>query len=397
MASTAEQVQAVLEKVPVTIQAIVGALVLALIYAIITGDRPVAGFPIVTVKREGWSKLLPKGFAFLTHGKAMLEKGLQEHSGPFQVNTGSGYKIIVPNRFVDEIKNSSDVSFHEAFKQDLFVDYPGMDGNREGLKDSTFMQEVVRMKLTQSLGLVTDDLVDETNDSFNCILGEPTEWTVTPMKDNILDLVARLSARVFLGLPICRDPRWLQISKDYTIDSFVAARLLRMCPELIRPVVYWLIPTCTRLRKQVADARKLIEPEVERRIKKANEALAAGRKPPKASDAIAWMVEVAQNGRDTDFVAAQLSLTTAAIHTTSETTMKCLVQLCKTPELQDQLRQEMLQVLSTDGWSKTSLYKLRLLDSFLKEVQRHNAMSLGKSHLSLNEAMRSLSTRNACP
>jgi len=378
------QVRTVLDKVPVSIQAIVGALLLGIVYAVITGDRPVAGFPIVTVKREGWSKFLPKGFAFLTHGKEMLDKGLREHDGPFQVNTGSGYKIVVPNRFTDEIKNSTDVSFHEAFKQDLFVDYPGMDGNREGLKDSTFMQEVVRMKLTQSLGLVTDDLVDETDDSLRCILGEPTEWTKTAMKDNILDLVARLSSRVFLGLPICRDARWLQISKDYTIDSFVAARLLRMCPELVRPVVYWLIPTCTRLRKQVADARALIQPEVERRIKKANEALAAGRKPPKASDAIAWMVEVAQNGRETDFVAAQLSLTTAAIHTTSETTMKCLVRLCEMPELQDELRREMLQVLSTDGWSKTSLYKMKLLDSFLKEVQRSNVMSV----ISLNRMIK---------
>jgi len=371
-----QQYQAAVAGVPLSIQFIVGALALGIVYSVIAGDRPVAGFPVVTVKREGWQRWLPQRFAFLTHGKEILQKGLREHSRPFQVNTGSGYKIILPSKYADEVKSRPELNFNEAFRHDLFPDYPGMEGNREGLKDDSFMQEVVRIKLTQSLGLVTDDLVDECNDAMHTILGESTEWKETEIKENVLDLVARLSARVFLGAELCRNKRWLEISKDYTVDSFVAARLLRMCPDLLRPIVYWFIPTCTRLRKEVADARTLINPEVERRIQRAQEAKAKGEKVPKASDAIAWMVEVAGEKRETDYVAGQLALTSAAIHTTSETTLKCIVRLGKNPELQDLLRAEMLEVLSAEGWSKQSLYKLKLLDSFLKEVQRTNAMSM---------------------
>lgn len=381
MASTVEQIQAALEPVPISIQIVVGAVFLGIVYTVLTGDRPVAGFPIVKADLKGWARLMPQKFAFLTNGRDMLLKGLREHSGPFQLLTGSGYKIVVPNRFADEIKSNPNCNFNEAFKQDLFPDYPGMDGNREGLRDDTFMQDVVRIKLTQSLGLVTDDLVDETNDAFHSVFGESSEWKTTPIKDNLLDLVARLSARVFLGKELCRNARWLQISKDYTVDSFVASRLLRMCPDLVRPIVYWFIPTCTRLRKEVADARRLIEPEVQRRIKRAEAAIAAGEKVPKASDAIAWMVECAK-GKPRDFVAAQLALTTAAIHTTSETTLKAILQLGRTPEVADALREEMIEVLRTEGWSKTSLYKMKLLDSFLKEVQRTNAMSMSKYSLS---------------
>ena len=56
-------------------------------------------------------------------------------------------------------------------------------------------------------------------------------------------------------------------------------------------------------------------------------------------------------------------------------TSRCLVKLCEHPSLIPELREEMITVLKSDGWAKTSLYKMQLLDSFLKEVSRTSRMA----------------------
>lgn len=71
-----------------------------------------------------------------------------------------------------------------------------------------------------------------------------------------------------------------------------------------------------RLKKEVRDATDLIQPEVDMRRARAQKALAQGKKPPKTADTIGWMYEMSQGkGRELSYVAAQLSLTMAAIHT----------------------------------------------------------------------------------
>ena len=366
---------------PVSIQFLLGTVILALLYSYITGQRAYAGLPVVVSSRRGWQSYVPASISWARDAKEIQARGLEEVDAPFQVRTGSGYKVIVPNRFAEELKAHPGLSFNEAFSKDFFPQYPGFDGMRQGLEDETFMQEVVRIKLTQSLGLVTEDLVDETNASLNSIYASvESEWQTRVLKPDILHLVARLSSRVFLGRELCRNEDWLRITKDYTVDTFVASAILRMIPGPVRPLAFWLIPTCTRLRGEVRDARRLIMSEVAARQAKAEKAIQAGEKVEKTADAIAWMVEVAaKQGRQTDLVAAQLSLSTAAIHTTSETMSKCISQLCETPEIVAPLRGEIIEVLAKEGWSKQSLYKLKLMDSFLKEVQRTNGLTTSKT------------------
>lgn len=256
------------------------------------------------------------------------------------------------------------------------MNYPGFEAHRQGLKDDSLIQETVRVKLTQSLNLVTSDLVEETTESLRDVLGDSREWQTIAVRDKIMDIVARLTSRVFLGKDLCRNERWLEIAKSYTVDSFVGSYLLRLSPSLLQPFVYWLIPQCTALRKAVRDAHHLIDSEVDRRRAAVDKALATGQKPPKVADTIGWMHEVAR-GRKIDYVAGQLSLTLAAIHTTTEVTCQALLDICEYPEVVQQLRDELITVIGEHGWAKTSLYKLRLMDSFLKESQRYRPLIIG--------------------
>ncbi|KAI0098329.1 cytochrome P450 [Hypoxylon sp. NC0597] len=361
------------EGLPVSLQVVAATLVLGIIYSIITADRPFAGFPVVSVNglspRKSW----------IWHGREALADGLRRFSGPFQVMTGTGPKIVLPNKYAEELRNHPSLNFNKAFAKDFMVNYPGFEAHRLGLRGEHLIQETVRVKLTQSLNLVTHDLVDETTASLHDVFGDIEEWTTRYIRDDMLEIVARLSSRVFLGRDLCRNRRWLDIAKSYTVDSFLVSRLMRAVPSFLRPLAYVLIPQSKSLRSAVRDARKLINPEVQRRKAAVDAAHAAGQKPPKVADTIGWMYEVAK-GADADYVAGQLSLTMAAIHTTTETSCTALLDICEYPDVAQQLREEIIQVIGEHGWAKTSLYKLKLMDSFLKEGQRVRPMGTSTMH-----------------
>lgn len=381
---------AFLDSVPISFQIIAAGAIVVLaytIYSLLTVEKPLKGFPVVALTEKG----LKGKWSWISASTELIAKGLKEHDGAFQIITGTGPKvaqcvfiplqlhftdivqIVLPNRFADEIRTREELNFPKAFAKEFFIDYPGFDGHRQGLMDDWFIQEVTRVKLTQSLNLITRDLVDETTAAVHDIFGDNSEWHTIMLKEDIMELVARLSSRVFLGLPLCRNRRWLDIAKNYTIDSFMGSQLLRLAPPILRPITYWFIPNCTRLRSQLRDAKKLILPEVQRRKERAQKALEAGQKPPKTADSIGWMYEVAR-GRDVDYVAAQLSLTLAAIHTTTESTTQALIDISRNPDVVQPMREEIVAVVSENGWTKAALQKLKLMDSFLKESQRYTPM-----------------------
>ncbi|KAI5925952.1 cytochrome P450 [Camillea tinctor] len=353
---------------PVSIQVVAATIIFGVIYSLITADRPFSGLPVLHIEGKGDRK------AWMFSGREVLKEGLKRFSGPFQVITGTGPKIVVPNRFANELRSHPSLNFNKAFAKDFPINYPGFEPHKQGITHDHLVQETVRVKLTQSLGLITNDLVDETIASVHDVFGDNKEWTTRKIRDDIIEVVARLSSRVFLGPDLCRNRRWLEISKSYTIDSFMAARLMRAAPAFLRPIVYLLLPQSRKLRQAIRDARAMIDPEVERRKAIVDAAHAAGEKAPKVADTIGWMYEVGK-GEKIDLVAGQLSLTMAAIHTTTETTCQALIDICEYPEAAQQMREEIVQVIKENGWAKTSLYKLRLMDSFLKEGQRLHPMA----------------------
>jgi len=208
----------------------------------------------------------------------------------------------------------------------------------------------------------------------------------TPWHTNVLRLVSQLSARVFLGAPLCRNETWLQISVRYTVAVFTASTNLRAYNPVIRPFVYNFMRDVREVKKLHKAAVEIIEPEFARRraIRKEEEQN-PDRKivREKPVDSMQWLDEItAKRGPNHKFdvVSGQLGFTVAAIHTTSSGLSNAMFDLIAHPELLADVRAEIISVLGPDaedggGWKKTSLYKLRLLDSCIKESQRLNPVN----------------------
>lgn len=356
-------------------------------YSLRSIEGPVRGLPIVSLGIE-------PGTSWSEAGSAIIAKGLKEHNGPFQVRTDTGYKVrrlgifsitrplvtgaefrqvVLPNRFAEELRKREELSFIGAASIDFFPSYPGFEGSKFTLAEDSTIQQTVRGKLTQSLDAITSSLVDETTAATKDVFGEDTEWHETFLRQDVSRLSARLNARVFLGKPLCRNEQWLEIARNYTVDLLMTAKELRKTPAALRPIRYWFIDECTRLRKHVRTARKLIAPEVELRKQRAQQILAEGKKLPQSEDSIGWMYEVT-HGRDIDYAAGQLSMILPAMHSNTEAMSHAIIDLCQHPEMVEPLRQEVKTVISETKWAKGTFQKLCLMDAFLKESQRHHPL-----------------------
>ena len=193
----------------------------------------------------------------------------------------------------------------------------------------------------------------------------------------MLQVIARISSRVFLGDQLCRDENWLRITKDYTVKSFNAANELRLWPAPLRTIASRFLKSSGEVRQLVKQAREVIEPIYNQRRQLRSKALAEGKKYEGFNDAIDWVEDEAK-GKPYDPVAIQLGLSLAAIHTTSDLSAKVLINLVKNPSIIEALREEMTTVLNEHGWSKNALFKMKLLDSVIKESQRMAPAALGK-------------------
>ncbi|OJD31824.1 cytochrome p450 [Diplodia corticola] len=320
-----------------------------------------------------------------TRASDVVSHGLRAFQKPFQVVSPVGLKIVLPNSYANEIKSDSRLSFAKWASNEFLGHLNGFEGFHNVLNNPVFA-ETVRTKLTQALGTMTEELCDESELTLLDNLGEPQEWTGLTLKPFILEYIARMSTRVFLGAEQCRNRGWLDIFIAFTVEAFKAIQELRKYPPWLRPLVNLYLPGSRKVRATTAKARALIVPEIERRRAKVAEAAARGEKT-KGRDTIAWMEEVAK-GRPYDPVLNQLIFSVVALHTTGDLLTHAIFDLVTHPDVMDDLRDEVRQVLKEDGWKKTSLYKMKLMDSFLKESQRLHPPTL----LTLNRVAESALT-----
>ncbi|KAG6263970.1 hypothetical protein E4U47_007093 [Claviceps purpurea] len=291
---------------------------------------------------------------FMFGARQLIAKGLALAPGfPFRVIGDVGEILILPPKYAHEIRNHDHLSFTQAaFK----------------------------------LKLVTEPVSDECSSVLDSIYTNNADWHEIVAKDANLQLMARVTSRVFLGIEMCRNPQWLRITTTYAVVAFKAVEELRLWPAWLRPLVQWFLPHCTAARDLVRDARSLIHPLLEKRRIERNDAARRGERF-ECNDAIDWLEQTAQDKKLTyDPACAQLSLSVAALHSTTDFFTQVMLDIACNPELVEPLRKEIISVLGVAGWSKHSLYQLKLMDSVLKESQRLKPIAIA--------SMRRMTTEN---
>lgn len=193
----------------------------------------------------------------------------------------------------------------------------------------------------------------------------------------LLQLVARVSSRVFVGPELCTNEDWLDVSVNFTNHAMAAVEALASWPSILRPFAYMFLPDIRTAKREFARAREILKPVFQKRREQNRKARDAGELTSKTADTIGWFDEVAK-GSSYDETRAQLGLSLAAIHTTSELVSGVISDLCDHPEWFEPLREEMSAAIKAHGWSKKALRDMRLMDSLMKESQRHHFGDIGQ-------------------
>lgn len=195
------------------------------------------------------------------------------------------------------------------------------------------------------------------------------------MSDQILQIVARASSRMFGGLALSRHTGWLNATLNFATDGFIGAQKIKSYSRLLRPLVAPFIPELKRIHRHYEAAEQAVVPLLHARE----------QQETKPSDFLQWMTDDAKDEEKNDsFIASiQLKITFAALHTSAAAPTQLLYDLCCMPEYIAPLREEIEAVLAEYGsLNKAGLMKLHKLDSVMKESQRFNPLLLSKNSCS---------------
>ncbi|KAK7061206.1 cytochrome P450 [Favolaschia claudopus] len=235
---------------------------------------------------------------------------------------------------------------------------------------------VVRAGLTRNLGRCFPQVMDEIIHAFDDVLAlEDEDWKLIQVMPATMQIVARTSNRVFVGLPLCRDQKYLDLILNYTVTVFTRGTLIGLLPSFLKPILGPLIST---RKSSLRHALKFLQPLIDERLAKDDEC--GSDWPGRPHDLVSWLIDVAEGEERTTSALTLRVLATnmAAIHNTSMTLTSALFDLTAHPEYISPLRDEVERVITEQGWSKSSLGSMHQLDSFIRESQRLTGTAPGQ-------------------
>ncbi|KFH47342.1 Ent-kaurene oxidase-like protein [Hapsidospora chrysogenum ATCC 11550] len=290
----------------------------------------------------------------------------------FKIRRNDAEVLIIPRKHVDELRDMPEtkLSAMDAHIKNMVAHYT--IGNVSLVRDSDLHRRTLQKKLTPALGTLIPSLKDELNYAMQVEIPScDKDWAGVHINDVTIGIVARISARVFVGPDLCRDTKWLHTSIHFTKSLGMTRNLLRLFPAALRPVAARLLPSYWRIYSNLSAAQRMICPIIRER----RAAEASNPDYEKPNDFLQWMMDEARPGEDhpNDIAHRQLLVSLASIHTTSMQVSHFIYDICSHPEYFEPIREEIVSVLREDGgFKKPTLNKLRKMDSFLKESQRLN-------------------------
>lgn len=240
--------------------------------------------------------------------------------------------------------------------------------------------------LTRETGNLIPTLYDEMEHSISEFWGaQPGETREVCVYTSMQRIIGRVTNRIFVGLPLCRNDALLDNGVAFAQDLPLASTLLKIVWRPLRPLAALLITLPSRLHTN--RFYKIVRPEVEKRLREYDihhahpEAKARTEEP---NDFLQWSIRQAKASQDpylfkVDTLAGRILLMNfASIHTSSFAISHVIFDLASSkPAYIEELRVEIATVLGEHGgqWNKAAIAAMHKLDSTMRESQRLNSFT----------------------
>ncbi|EPE27439.1 Cytochrome P450 [Glarea lozoyensis ATCC 20868] len=275
-------------------------------------------------------------------------------------NVLTGPEVILPQSLMDWLLHQPDsvLDQGEVNRDFLQADFTML---HKKVVTDTVHKDVIQKELTRRLGDFTADVNEEIDFAFRKAWGVNTkDWTTVTAYDSMSEVITRISNRVLVGLPLCRN-------EDYLHYSSTFARFVVL--EIVAPLV-----TLKDYCRYLAMTKHILP------VWKCRTSESALDNKPK-NDYVQWCLNHADDERDpeergSDMITKRLAaISFAAIQSSVITSCNLLLDLAafdKTEALLENIRRDIAAELGVGHrtWNKTSLSRIVLLDSTIRESMR---------------------------
>ncbi|KAJ7876913.1 cytochrome P450 [Mycena olivaceomarginata] len=312
------------------------------------------------------------GFKFLANAPDLIQAGYNQYpEGVFRVARMFDWLVVVSNpQLVKEVGAAPEniLSFHEGIQSTL----PVRHVVGRAIAENHYHQHTIRTGLTRNLHACFPRVKEEIACAFDDVLQlHGSEWKSIPVLPMIMAVVSRVSNRLFVDLPLCRNQTYLENNVQFAIEVIQSGQRIHLFPKLLHPLV---APFISRKNKSFGVALETLGPVVAERLSKENEL--GPNWPGKPNDLISWLLEDAE-GEERKMPALVMRIlfaNFAAIHTSSMTFTHAIFDLTTYPEHLLPMREEAERIIKAEGWTKAALNSMVKIDSFLRESQRLNGI-----------------------
>ncbi|CAM1505774.1 Fc.00g114110.m01.CDS01 [Cosmosporella sp. VM-42] len=334
---------------------------------------------------RGWWAKVKNSIAYFTKHQSWIKEGYVKYGKnglPFiaPAPISRAPDVILPRSQIAWMMDQPDrvLSSHHAHNSILYTEYNFL-GKRMA---EPFANRVMHKYLARHLQGIIPSVEEEVKDAIDEALGKDTEeWKSINLWEMWLEIVPKVTSRLLVGKPICRDETFLKGMVRFTDDVVRNSFLLHMFPKVLHPIFGRLFAIPNRWHWGVTSEQVL--PVIQKRLlymvrKEAGEEKYKDWEPPE--DFITWDIRLAQaegNKFELDPVVISkrlLPVEFAAIHTTVLTGQSWMFDLLSTPPedgILDTLRDEIRAHMPASGhWTKASLASLLRVDSSIRESQR---------------------------
>ncbi|KAM5341603.1 hypothetical protein ACJ41O_014634 [Fusarium nematophilum] len=365
-----------------------GALFLVISFILDSAGQPryPPQIPVLGHGSRGWFTKIRNSFAYFTQHQSWIGEGYEKYGKkglPFiaPAPISRPPDVILPRSQIAWMMDQPDhvLSASEAHDRILYYEYNFLGAD---LAAEPFANRVVHKYLARHLPLLIPAVEEEVNASVEAAGSIDAEGYV---KVNLWDLwlaiIPRVTNRLLVGEPTCRDPVFLQSMVRFTDDVVRNSFLLHAFPHILHPILGRLITIPNYLHWRAASRR--VMPIIEQRLKdmkrkEAGDPELKDWNPPE--DFLTWDIRLAMaEGKPFELDPVVISkrllpINFAAIHTTVLTGHSWMLDILSSlpsAGIIDTLRDDILAHKPAEGhWTKHALSSLLRIDSSIRESQR---------------------------
>ncbi|KII89984.1 hypothetical protein PLICRDRAFT_174786 [Plicaturopsis crispa FD-325 SS-3] len=305
--------------------------------------------------------------SFRTHAVEVVKRAFQKHDhAVFKVSTMRRWVVVIsaPTLVLELCRASEDeLSAVKAFSDELCLE----NSLKESLVDCYYHDERVRSRLTRNLQMLHSNLHDEIIASFDDALDvKGNDWIEVPAFERMAYVVARVLNRAFVGVPLCRDTRYINLIMEFAMNTKRSTLLLHLVPRLLQLLASRLYGHGRRIWSLLRYLKPLIEERCLALDGKGSEG------PNTTNDLLTWIFEEARdNSNNVLYTTLRIALVNHMfIESISMAFTNALYDLAVHPECVVPLRNEVASTLRLRGHTESAFDKMIKLDSFLKESAR---------------------------